>query len=113
MSALGQKHTCAVREGMSALPPKADVCAVTVLSDFGSRTSVECRKSKYWCRAANWIDDLSLAKGPPGPLAHLRVLRENDVLPPKFGRTQWPMISINSSPTAATSLRATRDLPAA
>ena len=26
MSALGQKRTCAVQNGMSALPPKADMC---------------------------------------------------------------------------------------
>ena len=26
MSALGQKQTCAVQKGMSALPPKADRC---------------------------------------------------------------------------------------
>ena len=29
MSALGQKQTCAVQEGMSALPPKADMCGAT------------------------------------------------------------------------------------
>ena len=29
MSALGQKQTCAVQEGMSALPPKADMCSAT------------------------------------------------------------------------------------
>ena len=27
MSALGQKQTFAVQEGMSALPPKADMCS--------------------------------------------------------------------------------------
>ena len=27
MSALGQKQTCAVQNGMSALPPKADMCS--------------------------------------------------------------------------------------
>ena len=26
MSALGQKQTCAAQKGMSALPPKADMC---------------------------------------------------------------------------------------
>ena len=26
MSALGQKQTCAMQKGMSALPPKADMC---------------------------------------------------------------------------------------
>ena len=29
MSALGQKQTCAVQKAMSALPPKADMCAAT------------------------------------------------------------------------------------
>ena len=29
MSALGQKQTFAVQEGMSALPPKADMCSAT------------------------------------------------------------------------------------
>ena len=29
MSALGQKQTYAVQNGMSALPPKADKCSVT------------------------------------------------------------------------------------
>ena len=30
MSALGQKRTCAVQQGMSALPPKADMCSALV-----------------------------------------------------------------------------------
>ena len=29
MSALGQKQTCAAQKVMSALPPKADMCAAT------------------------------------------------------------------------------------
>ena len=29
MSALGQKQTFAVQKGMSALPPKADMCSAT------------------------------------------------------------------------------------
>jgi hypothetical protein len=29
MSALGQKRTCAVQNGMSALPPIADMCGAT------------------------------------------------------------------------------------
>ena len=29
MSALGQKQTCAVQKGMSALPPIADMCSAT------------------------------------------------------------------------------------
>jgi hypothetical protein len=30
MSALGQKRTCAVQRGMSALPPIADICSALV-----------------------------------------------------------------------------------
>ena len=37
MSALGQKRTCAVQKGMSALPPKADI-------NRGKRMSAKCHK---------------------------------------------------------------------
>jgi len=42
MSALGQKQTCAVQEGMSALPPIADIWATQsqghfALGKYGSR----------------------------------------------------------------------------
>jgi hypothetical protein len=35
MSALGQKQTHAVQNGMSALPPKADMCGATRDVRFG------------------------------------------------------------------------------
>jgi len=35
MSALGQKQTCAVQNGMSALPPKADICSASAHVCFG------------------------------------------------------------------------------
>jgi hypothetical protein len=35
MSALGQKQTFAVQKGMSALPPKADICSATRDVCFG------------------------------------------------------------------------------
>ena len=35
MSALGQKQTYAVQNGMSALPPKADMCGATSDVRFG------------------------------------------------------------------------------
>jgi hypothetical protein len=35
MSALGQKQTCAVQNGMSALPPKADMCVAISNVRFG------------------------------------------------------------------------------
>jgi hypothetical protein len=34
MSALGQKRTCAVQNGMSALPLKADMCSATWVVRF-------------------------------------------------------------------------------
>jgi|GEM_PF-924030 hypothetical protein len=35
MSALGQKQTYAVQNGMSALPPKADMCVALAYACFG------------------------------------------------------------------------------
>src|SRR5262249_539802 len=35
MSALGHKQTCAAQKGMSALPPKADMCGATKDVRFG------------------------------------------------------------------------------
>ena len=35
MSALGHKQTVAVQKGMSALPPKADMCSAVVHVRFG------------------------------------------------------------------------------
>ena len=41
MSALGHKQTCAAQKGMSALPPKADMCGANAdvrfvpIADFG------------------------------------------------------------------------------
>jgi hypothetical protein len=35
MSDLGQKQTCAVQKGMSALPLKADMCGATTDVRFG------------------------------------------------------------------------------
>ena|SRR5262245_26364292 len=37
MSALGQKQTCAVQKGMSALPPKADSCSALAHVRFGPK----------------------------------------------------------------------------
>jgi hypothetical protein len=47
MSALGQKQTYAVQKGMSALPPKADMCGATAHVRFGPKADV-----------ASLIDDL-------------------------------------------------------
>src|SRR5262249_92776 len=50
MSALGQKQTCAVREGMSALPPKADMCGATRDVRFGPKADIEPRRLGAWYR---------------------------------------------------------------
>jgi hypothetical protein len=41
MSALGQKQTCAVHKGMSALPPKADMCGATAYVCFGPKADID------------------------------------------------------------------------
>jgi hypothetical protein len=43
MSALGQKQTCAAQNGMSALPPKADMCDATRYVRFGSLADISQR----------------------------------------------------------------------
>src|SRR5262249_28753738 len=40
MSALGQKQTYAVQKGMSALPPKADMCGATRNVRFGPKADI-------------------------------------------------------------------------
>jgi hypothetical protein len=52
MSALGQKQTCAVQKGMSALPPKADMCSATRHVRFVPKADS--------CSAANKISIRSL-----------------------------------------------------
>jgi hypothetical protein len=42
MSALGQKHTSALHKGMSALPPKADMCGATAHVCFGPIADIGC-----------------------------------------------------------------------
>jgi len=41
MSALGQKQTYAVQNGMSALPPRADICSATAYVRFGPKADIE------------------------------------------------------------------------
>ena len=41
MSALGHKRTSAVQNGMSALPPKADMCGVTSDVCFGPIADID------------------------------------------------------------------------
>ena len=45
MSALGQKRTCAAQNAMSALPPKADMCAATRDVRFVPEADIRCRLS--------------------------------------------------------------------
>jgi len=41
MSALGQKQTCAAQNGMSALPPKADMCSALGDVRFVPKADIE------------------------------------------------------------------------
>jgi hypothetical protein len=40
MSALGQKQTCAVQNGMSALPQKADMCVAKADVRYGPKADI-------------------------------------------------------------------------
>jgi hypothetical protein len=41
MSALGQKPTCAMQKGMSALPPKADIRGALAHVRFGPKADID------------------------------------------------------------------------
>ena len=62
MSALGQKQTCAVQLGMSALPPKADMCSATRDVPFGPEADI----TELGCHQR--LDFTSLIAGPVAPL---------------------------------------------
>ena len=60
MSALGQKQTFAVQNGMSALPPKADMCSASAHVRFVPiadivliRHFIGARQANGWSRFAN------------------------------------------------------------
>jgi hypothetical protein len=46
MSALGQKQTLALQKGMSALPPKADMCGATRDVRFGQKADIGAQISR-------------------------------------------------------------------
>jgi hypothetical protein len=46
MSALGQKQTCAMQTGMSALTPKADMCGATRNVRFGPVADIALIRSR-------------------------------------------------------------------
>ena len=64
MSALGQKRTCAVQLGMSALPPKADVRRTRLL-DHGLRLFVS-----KWARRATRGYNCDISMGTAAPMIH-------------------------------------------
>ena len=51
MSALGQKQTCAAQNGMSALPPKADMCGATRDVRFGPIADIDLSQMTRSARA--------------------------------------------------------------
>ena len=50
MSALGQKRTFAVQKGMSALPPKADMCGATRNVRFVPIADIAASRGLHACR---------------------------------------------------------------
>jgi len=68
MSALGQKQTFAVQEGMPALPLKADMCSALGYVRFGPRADIRflfdhvvgLRKQRWWDRYAERLGRLEI-----------------------------------------------------
>jgi hypothetical protein len=56
MSALGHKPTCAPQKGMSALPPKADMCGATAHVCFGPIADI--KRSSSGPISVRWSTEL-------------------------------------------------------
>ena len=59
MSALGHKRTCAVRKGMSALPPIADICGATQYVRFVPKADMR----RVRLSGAQRVDQLPIKSG--------------------------------------------------
>ena len=58
MSALGQKQTCAVQNGMSALPPIADMCSALADVRFVPKADITSLFEVQWVTSAFDPSDL-------------------------------------------------------
>ena len=70
MSALGQKQTCAAQNGMSALPPKADMCGATSRYPLSANSGHRAWRSSSAGRDYIWVRRKTkhiLAAGDPRP----------------------------------------------
>ena len=68
MSALGQKQTCAVQKGMSALPPKADMCGAKRDVRFvpiADMTSVRIGVNQTQSKRGRLFDALTVRRNEP------------------------------------------------
>ena len=92
MSALGQKRTFALQNGMSALPPKADMCSAPVYVRFGpiadiaschSITSCEPTKISVSCETRQ----LQLCAGVAPIISQAELSRSDDINPMLDGLT--------------------------
>src|SRR5262245_39762054 len=91
MSALGQKQTCAVQKGMSALPPKATSNATYGDVCFGSKTACPlCPQERTFMLAA--FDQYLLGKRC--------CARQND---PDFGELAWLRLDLDRAAVHAPS----------
>jgi hypothetical protein len=68
MPALGQKRTYAVQKGMSALPPKADICSAKSNVRFGPEADIDLATQsphRQWrvARAAHLSRELLQSSG--------------------------------------------------
>ena len=84
MPALGQKQTCAVQNGMSALPPRADMCDATGDVRFGPIADINLRvgkpqgvqlkgRSRHGADGFNQSGHMECAIQPDRPLSERRL----------------------------------------
>jgi hypothetical protein len=66
MSALGQKRTFAPQKGISALPPKADICAAKTNVRFGPKADIKDDYDRSGSNAAARGRMILISVNPPG-----------------------------------------------
>src|SRR5262249_44638968 len=76
MSALGQKRTSAVQHGMSALPPKADMCGASAHVRFGPKADSATQRSGARTPTSKAADRLFVTG--LGTYAHLTFFKEGE-----------------------------------
>src|SRR5215510_2791860 len=88
MSALGQKQTDAVQKGMSALPPKADMCSALADVCFGPKADIDAGSASVGRDAVEYL----YAWRRLGPKHHLAIIVQLNLAIASSRSTREPVL---------------------